>query len=188
MTAAIPVWSVSLQAVQTDRSRQHTRKQLSVPIKSFFVSQVLEFRPCYARLKLTPHQNYGAFAKSQVMAKIQTQTENLIVKMNSFLRTVILLLGLVVTGSLNAAPSGNAICKKMISDGRGGGMSQADCLCTYRVADAVLDEDIKSLLFESWYNGTNNMKAIEKLPRRNRIKKQFRTMDKTLKKNCAWHR
>ncbi|MEM7319582.1 MAG: hypothetical protein AAF408_11245 [Pseudomonadota bacterium] len=122
------------------------------------------------------------------MAKIQTQTGSVTVKMNSVLGTAILLLGLSMTGSLNAAPSGNQMCKKMISDGRSGGMSQADCLCTYRVADAVLDEDIKSLLFESWYTGTNNMTAIEKLPRRNRIKKQFRTMDKTLKKNCDWHR
>lgn len=83
-----------------------------------------------------------------------------------------------------AAPSGSQICKKMLSDGRGGALSQNDCLCTYRVADAVLDEDVKSLLFDSWLNGTNNMQAIERLPRQNRIRKQFRTMQRTLKANC----
>ncbi|MBT9247494.1 hypothetical protein KM031_14335 [Gemmobacter fulvus] len=83
-----------------------------------------------------------------------------------------------------AAPSGNQICKKMISEARGGGLSQSDCLCTYRVADAVLDEDVKSLLFDSWYNGTNNMQAIERLPQQNRVRKQLRTMQRSLKANC----
>ena len=84
-----------------------------------------------------------------------------------------------------AGPSGDQICKKMISEGRGGELSQNDCLCTYRVADAVLDEDVKSLLFDSWYNGTNNMQAIERLPRQNRVRKQLRTMQRSLKANCG---
>lgn len=84
-----------------------------------------------------------------------------------------------------AAPSGGQICKKMISDGRGAGMSQSDCLCTYRVADAVLDENIKSLLFESWYTGTNNMKALERLPKQNRVTKQLKTLQRALQTNCG---
>ena len=83
-----------------------------------------------------------------------------------------------------AAPSAKRICQKMITEGRGGDMSQEDCLCTYRVADAVLDEDIKSLLFDSWYSGTNNMRAIERLPNQRRVTKQFRTMQRSLKANC----
>lgn len=72
----------------------------------------------------------------------------------------------------------------MISDGRGGGLGQNDCLCIYRVADAILDEDVKALLFDSWYNGTNNMQAIERLPKQGRVRKQFRTMQRSLKANC----
>lgn len=83
-----------------------------------------------------------------------------------------------------AAPSANQTCQKMISEGRGGGLSQNDCLCTYRVADAVLDEDVKSLLFDSWYNGTNNMKAIKRLPKQGRVRKQLKTMQRSLKANC----
>lgn len=83
-----------------------------------------------------------------------------------------------------AAPSANQVCQKMISEGRGGGLSQNDCLCTYRVADAVLDEDIKSLLFDSWYNGTNNMQTMELLPNPRRVKKQLGTMQRSLKTNC----
>lgn len=81
---------------------------------------------------------------------------------------------------VTAAPSANQICQKMISEGRGGGLSQNDCLCTYRVADAVLDEDVKSLLFDSWYNGTNNMQAIERLPKQGRVRQQLRTMQRSL--------
>lgn len=72
----------------------------------------------------------------------------------------------------------------MLADDRGGDMSFDQCLCTHRVAVAVFDEDIQTLLFDSWYNGTNNMSALEKLPKRGRIKRQFRTMERTLRKNC----
>ena len=91
---------------------------------------------------------------------------------------------LIAPNLVSAAPSANQICQKMISEGRGGGMSQSDCLCTYRVADAVLDEDVKSLLFDSWYSGTNNMKAIERLPKQGRVRKQLKTMQRSLKVNC----
>ena len=81
------------------------------------------------------------------------------------------------------APSGNEICKKMIADGRSE-LNHSNCVCVYRVADAVLDEDIKALLFDSWYNGTNNMQAIERLPNQSRVRKQLKTMQRSLKANC----
>ena len=96
--------------------------------------------------------------------------------------TAALILGASMAG---AAPTGAQICQKMIADGRANGMSQAKCLCTYRVADTVLDEDIKTLLWDSWYNGTNNMAAVEKLPGRARVKKQMETMYRSLKPNCG---
>lgn len=91
---------------------------------------------------------------------------------------------LTLGGPAIADLSGSQICKKMISDGRGGELTQSGCLCLHRVADAVLDEDIKSLLFDSWYNGTSNMQELEKLPKQNRVLKQMRTMQRSLKKNC----
>lgn len=84
-----------------------------------------------------------------------------------------------------ANPSAAQICSKMIADGRGGSQSQAYCLCTYRVADAILDQDVKDLLFDAWYTGNNNMPAMERLSNPNRIKKQFRTMQRSLKANCG---
>lgn len=63
-------------------------------------------------------------------------------------------------------------------------MDFADCQCSYRVADVVLDDDVKALLFDSWLNGTDNMAALEQLPNPRRIKKQFRTFERSLKKNC----
>ncbi|MFY0681599.1 MAG: hypothetical protein JXR13_13585 [Thalassovita sp.] len=86
-----------------------------------------------------------------------------------------------------AAPSGGQICKKMISDGRGAGMSQSDCLCTYRVADAVLDENIKSLLFGSWFPRTNNMKELEQLPKLNHVAKQLETLQRALQTSCGFN-
>lgn len=85
---------------------------------------------------------------------------------------------------MQAAPSGAQICKKMISDGRGGGLSQAQCECDHRVAEAVLDDDIKGLLFDSWLNGTNKMAALGKLPGRKRVRSQLEKMTVTAGLNC----
>ncbi|WP_431372791.1 hypothetical protein [Pelagimonas sp.] len=48
-----------------------------------------------------------------------------------------------------------------------------------------MDEDIKALLFDAWYNGTNNMAALEKLPGRARVKKQLKRMQKASVKYCS---
>ena len=94
-------------------------------------------------------------------------------------------LALFAPASAQAAPSARQTCQKMIGEGRGGGMSQTYCECMYRVADAVMDDDVKALTFDSWYNGTNNMKALEQLPNLGRVKKQLRTMQRSLKPNCG---
>ncbi|MEM1077559.1 MAG: hypothetical protein AAGI09_03435 [Pseudomonadota bacterium] len=92
---------------------------------------------------------------------------------------------LFLSSAAQAAPTAREICKKMIADGRGGGLNQATCECTYRVADAILDEDVKTLLFEAWYTGKDNMGAVAKLPGQSRIRKQFKTMQRSLKPNCG---
>lgn len=83
-----------------------------------------------------------------------------------------------------AGPSANQICAKMISEGRGGSLDQKACLCTYRVADAVLDNDVKALLFDAWYTGKDNMPALARLDNPQRVKKQLRTMQLSMKANC----
>ena len=82
------------------------------------------------------------------------------------------------------AQTAQQICNRMISEGRGGGQSVQDCLCTHRVAVAVLDEDIQALVFDAWLTGNNNMAALEALPNPRRIERQLRTMDRTLEANC----
>lgn len=82
------------------------------------------------------------------------------------------------------APSANQICTKMIAEGRGGTLDQKACLCTYRVADAVLDSDVKALLFDAWYTGKDNMPALARLGNPQRVKKQLRTMQLSMKANC----
>jgi len=83
-----------------------------------------------------------------------------------------------------AQPTSREVCQKMINEGRNGSFSFANCECTYRVADAVLDEDIKALLFDSWYNGNDNMAKMEQLPKPGRVRRQLRVMQRSLKKNC----
>lgn len=105
--------------------------------------------------------------------------------MRFILLSSLLLATLAFATASTAAPSARQTCKKMIADGRGGVFSQSKCECAYRVADAVLDDDLKALLFDAWYNGTNNMAAMEKLPGRKRIQKQLETMRITTELNCT---
>lgn len=90
----------------------------------------------------------------------------------------------ICAGAAAAAPSSKQLCQKIIEAGRGIGQSVAQCQCSFRVADAVLDDDIKELMFDSWYTGANNMAALEKLRPKNRVKKQLRTYVKSLNANC----
>ncbi|MGH1412307.1 MAG: hypothetical protein ACRBB0_02365 [Pelagimonas sp.] len=95
------------------------------------------------------------------------------------------LIACVTATFVQAAPSAQQTCKKMVSEGRAGGKTQQQCHCMYQVADQTLDEDIKALLFDAWYNGTNNMAALEKLPGRARVKKQLKRMQKASVKYCS---
>lgn len=82
------------------------------------------------------------------------------------------------------AQSAQQICQRMIDEGRAGDQTLQGCLCTHRVAEAVLDEDIQELLFDAWLTGRNNMGALEGLPNPQRVRRQFRTMEATLSANC----
>ncbi|MCG8325781.1 MAG: hypothetical protein MI673_09700 [Thiotrichales bacterium] len=48
----------------------------------------------------------------------------------------------------------------------------------------VLLRDIKALLFQSWYTCENVTSQLEALPEPKRVQRQFKTMERTFKKNC----
>lgn len=85
---------------------------------------------------------------------------------------------------VQAAPSARQICQKMISDGRAGGVSQRQCECNHRVAMDMLDKDIRALLFDAWYNGNNNIAAVERLPDQKRVMKQMENMALAVSIDC----
>ena len=93
---------------------------------------------------------------------------------------------MVAAGAAMAQPvrSDAEVCAKMIADGRGGGMTQKNCVCAYRVAETVLDADLRALLFDSWYNGTDNSAALQALPNKGRVLRQMKSMKKTTAKTC----
>ena len=103
----------------------------------------------------------------------------------SLLSLSLALLLALATSLASAAPTGQQVCQKMIADGRSGGLNQSQCECTYRVADKILDDDIKALLFEAWYTGKNNMAEIQKLRRPNRVRRQLQTLAGSLEANCG---
>ncbi len=72
----------------------------------------------------------------------------------------------VIASQTKAAPSGSHTCKKKVSDGRGGGITQSICLWFYRVTNAVLDEGVKVLIFDSWCNGTKKIHTISNLAKK----------------------
>lgn len=78
----------------------------------------------------------------------------------------------------------SAVCQKMVESDPREQITMEECLCTYSVADTVLDDDIKALLFQSWYTGENVTDQLKALPEPKRVQRQFKTMERTFKKNC----
>ena len=77
-----------------------------------------------------------------------------------------------------------AVCQKMVEGDPSGQVTMEECLCTYNVANTVLDDDIKELLFESWYTGENITEQLNALPKSKRVPRQFKAMEQTFNKNC----
>lgn len=77
-----------------------------------------------------------------------------------------------------------AVCQKMVEGDPSGQITMEECLCTYNVADTVLDDDIKALLFDSWYTGENITEQLNALPQPKRVPRQLKTMEQTFNKNC----
>jgi len=84
----------------------------------------------------------------------------------------------------SAGPTPEAVCEQMVVTDPSGQITMEECLCTYQVADQVLDEDIKELLFDAWYTGNNNTEKMKQLPNPKRINKQFSRMERAMKQNC----
>lgn len=84
-----------------------------------------------------------------------------------------------------AAPSPQATCQVMVDSDPSGQITMEECLCTYQVADQVLDDDIKELLFKSWYTGENVTDQLKALPNPKRVPKQFGRMERGMHQNCV---
>ncbi len=91
---------------------------------------------------------------------------------------------LVLPQAAMAERTPQEICEKLIESEPSGQIEMVECVCTYNVANAVLDDDIKALLFESWYTGENVTDRLNALPNPKRVKKQFSKMERTMKVNC----
>lgn len=83
-----------------------------------------------------------------------------------------------------AERSPEAVCQRMVDTDQSGDITMEQCLCTYNVADSVLDDDIKALLFEAWYTGENVTEQLNQLPNPKRVKRQFGKMDREMNFNC----
>jgi len=99
-------------------------------------------------------------------------------------RACILTLGLVISAGPGLTQTAEQTCNKMRSDGRLGPITYTQCLCNYAAADRVLDDDVKALLFDAWRTGANNMGKVEALKPQSRIRKQFKTLERTIKASC----
>lgn len=113
-------------------------------------------------------------------------TDDRDVTMTPSLRSFCLLglLATLVPVDAGATAGARDTCSKMQRDGRLGAVSLATCQCHYRVADKVLDADIKALLFDSWHNGTDNLAALEALTPRRRVRQQLATLEASLNASC----
>ncbi len=84
-----------------------------------------------------------------------------------------------------AGPPAPAVCAKMVASDISGQITMEECLCTYLVAEQVLDNDIKELLFKSWYTGENVTDELNALPNPKRVPKQFSRMERGMKQKCV---
>ncbi|KPA23163.1 hypothetical protein shim_14580 [Shimia sp. SK013] len=101
-------------------------------------------------------------------------------------RIFVITVGLTLSSSAAlAAPGATKTCQKMISEDRADGQTQAQCECTYQLVEEIFDEDLKTLTFDSWYNGTNNMAALEALPNRNKVLRQMKKLYRQSQKKCG---
>lgn len=93
-------------------------------------------------------------------------------------------LGLAVCAGAGVTQTAAQTCTKMRNDDRLGPISYEQCLCNYAVADQVLDDDVKALLFDAWATGANNMAKVEALRPRARVRKQFKTLQRSIQASC----
>ncbi|UWQ76332.1 hypothetical protein [Leisingera sp. M658] len=84
-----------------------------------------------------------------------------------------------------AAPGAEETCKALAARSQGEGLSMNLCTCTYKLADEVMDDDIKALLFQSWNDGIDRQEEADALKPRGRASKQFRKLERAVRKKCA---
>ncbi|WP_299545897.1 hypothetical protein [uncultured Tateyamaria sp.] len=98
--------------------------------------------------------------------------------------TVPIVLSAIALGTQVHAQDALQTCSKMQAEGRLGPLTLLQCQCNYAVAEQELDPDIRALLFDAWHTGNNNMAKVEALKPRSRVEKQFKAMERALRKTC----
>ncbi|WP_299150053.1 hypothetical protein [uncultured Tateyamaria sp.] len=92
--------------------------------------------------------------------------------------------GLVALTGPALAQDAATTCAKMQAEDRIGAVSVAQCQCWYSVAEQVVDDDIRTLIFDAWYTGRDNMALMEQLRPRARVRRQLNAMAQALDKYC----
>ena len=100
------------------------------------------------------------------------------------MRVAPILLGLAILAGPALAQTGAQTCAKMQAEDRLGPLSNAQCQCSYSVAEQVLDPDIRALLFDAWYNGNDNIAKMEQIKPQTRVRKQLKSMAAAIAKHC----
>ncbi|WP_415403090.1 hypothetical protein [Tateyamaria sp. SN3-11] len=101
------------------------------------------------------------------------------------MRGCALAVGLAILAGPALAQTGAQTCAKMQAEDRLGPVSSAQCQCHYSVAEQVLDDDIRALLFDAWYNGNDNMAKMEQIKPQTRVRRQLKSMADALRKYCS---
>ena len=101
------------------------------------------------------------------------------------IRSVAATLGLAILAGPLSAQTGQETCARMKAEDRLGPITEAQCRCNYSVAEQILDEDIRALLFDAWYTGNDNVAKVEQLTPRTRVRREMLELSKALRKHCS---
>ncbi|WP_291731073.1 hypothetical protein [Leisingera sp. F5] len=94
-------------------------------------------------------------------------------------------LAVAAAASASAAPGAEETCKALAARMQGDGPGMNLCTCTYKLADNILDGDIKTLLFLSWTDGIDRRAEADALKPRGRASKQVKKLERAVRKKCS---
>ncbi|KIC20757.1 hypothetical protein [Leisingera sp. ANG-Vp] len=101
--------------------------------------------------------------------------------MKTIFLSVLISLG---AAAANAAPSAKETCRNLAKhrDGEAPGMTM--CLCIYDLAEDILDDDVRGLLFQSWNDGVDREEEANALKPKGRASLQIKKLEQAAGKKC----